>query len=120
MTWEQTMKCPSIALSFAAISLLCGCSTVPEKHYFEAETGFTASRISTTDQPHDTILLVSLDNGQVIMQKIASGADICFKHASRSSTTCLTQGAPLLDPYSNEIIGFEMIEDHIDLIGKTD
>jgi len=114
------MKYPSLALPFVTISLLCGCSTVPEKHYLEAEGGFTASRISTAGPTHETILLVSLDNGQVIMQKIDSDADICFKQASKSATTCLTQGAPLVDPYSNEIIGFEMIEDHIDLIGKPD
>lgn len=114
------MKYPSLALPFVTISLLCGCSTVPEQHYRAAESGYTTTRISTAGATHETILLVSLDNGQVIMQKIDSDADICFKQASKSSTTCLTQGAPLVDPYSNQIIGFEMIEDHIDLVGKTD
>ncbi len=68
----------------------------------------------------ETILLVSLDDGTVIMQTIHSTADICFKSASRSSTTCLTRGAPIIDPITDTTVGFEMIEDQIDLVAKQD
>ncbi len=53
------------------------------------------------------------------MQTINSSADFCFKSNSASSTTCLTQGAPIFSPDTNAIIGFEMIEEQIDLIAKT-
>ncbi|MBU2676901.1 MAG: hypothetical protein KJP16_07425, partial [Gammaproteobacteria bacterium] len=66
------------------------------------------------------ILLVSLEDGSVIKQTIISSAEMCFKKASDSSTTCLSQGAPVIDPYTNDVIGFEMIEEHIDLVAKTD
>jgi len=79
---------------------------------------------STADQlaaaPHETVLLVSLEDGSIIKQTINSGADLCFKMNSDSSTTCLTQGAPVIDPTTNVIIGFKMIEDRIDLVAKSD
>ena len=68
----------------------------------------------------ETILLVSLDDGSVIKQTIISDADLCFKMNAESSTTCLTQGEPVIDPASNNIIGYEMIEDHIELVAKSD
>ncbi|NIO41265.1 MAG: hypothetical protein GTO41_14470, partial [Burkholderiales bacterium] len=43
------------------------------------------------EAPDEAVLLVSLEDGSVIMQKIASSADICFKMNSASATTCLTQ-----------------------------
>jgi len=70
--------------------------------------------------PRETMLLVSLEDGSVIKQIIVSSADLCFKMNTDSSTTCLTQGAPVIDPDSNSIIGYEMVEEHIDLIAKSD
>jgi hypothetical protein len=72
------------------------------------------------DSPRETVLLVSLDDGSVIKQTIRSTADLCFKKNSESATICLTQGAPVIDPVTNAVIGFEMIEDHIDLVAKSD
>ncbi len=54
------------------------------------------------------------------MQTINSSADLCFKKNSESATTCLTQGDPVYDPATNAVIGFEMIEDHIELVAKAD
>jgi hypothetical protein len=77
--------------------------------------------VSTTlnsSDARETMLLVSLEDGSVIMQTISSSADICFKSNSASSTTCLTRGAPLLDQSTDAVIGFEMIEDQIELVGQ--
>lgn len=72
------------------------------------------------ETPRETLLLVSLDDGSVIMQTIHSSADLCFKKNSDSATTCLTQGDPVYDPATSAVIGFEMIEDHIELVAKAD
>ena len=74
----------------------------------------------TQESPRQTMLLVSLNDGSIIMQTISSSADVCFKKNSDSATTCLTQGAPIMDPDSNTVIGFEMVEEHIDLVAKAD
>ncbi len=71
------------------------------------------------DRQHETILIVSLEDGTVIKQTISVDADLCFKLNSSSATTCLTQGEPIIDPVTNTIIGYEMIENHIDLIAKS-
>lgn len=68
----------------------------------------------------DTMLLVSLEDGSVIKQTISIDADICFKQNSHSSTTCFTQGSPIVDPVTDAVIGYEMIEDHIDLVARPD
>jgi hypothetical protein len=68
----------------------------------------------------ETVLLVSLDSGVVIKQTIRANADVCFKNSSDSATTCLTQGEPVMDPATNTVIGFKMIEHHIELIAKSD
>lgn len=87
---------------------------------FAADETYNADTSVSLDSPHETILLVSLEDGSVIKQTIHSSADLCFKKNSDSATTCLTQGAPVIDPITNDIIGFEMLEDHIELIAKSD
>lgn len=72
------------------------------------------------EQARETLLLVSLEDGSIIKQTISSSADICFKKNSDSATTCLTQGAPIFSQDTDTVIGFEMIEDHIDLIAKSE
>ncbi|MDH3613255.1 MAG: hypothetical protein OES10_08225 [Gammaproteobacteria bacterium] len=82
------------------------------------------TQVATTNvshgSAHEAMLLVSLDDGTVIKQTISVDADVCFKQNSSSSTTCLTQGKAIIDAATNTVIGFEMIEDHIDLVAKTD
>jgi hypothetical protein len=68
----------------------------------------------------ETILLVSLEDGTVIKQLIDVDADICFKQNASSSTMCLTQGDPIIDAATNTVIGFEMIENRIELVAKND
>jgi len=86
---------------------LCGCSAGP-----------VTAQQSLLD--HETVLLVSLEDGSVIKQTINSSADLCFKTSTASSTTCFTQGAAIISPDTNTVVGFEMAEFHIDLIAKTD
>ena len=100
-------------------SLLGACATSVTPTSFEP-TSLRARDISLPVTTHDTILLVSLDDGSVVMQTINASADLCFKRNSDSATTCLTRGDPVIDATTNAVIGFEMIENHIDLIAKTD
>ncbi len=85
-----------------------------------AQIAQDAAALSTPDYHRETVLLVSLEDGTIIRQTINSGADVCFKKNWDSATTCLTQGDPVVDPVTNAVIGFEMIEDHIELVAKTD
>ena len=101
------MKNLSVAFLLACVIALSACSTQ------------TAAVTQTTER-HETVLIVSLEDGSVIMQTINSDADFCFKSSTASSTTCLTQGAAIVSPDTNAIIGFEMIEDQIDLVASTD
>ena len=67
----------------------------------------------------DTVLLVSLEDGTVIKQMISVDADICFKRLGVSKTTCFFEGAPIYDSAMESVIGHEMIEKQIELIGRS-
>ncbi|MGI9272938.1 MAG: hypothetical protein ACR2QT_14265 [Woeseiaceae bacterium] len=110
------MKYLSIAVALAATLAASACSTQPPSSNPVTDITHTYPPAA----PQEAILLVSLEDGSVIKQTISSNADLCFKMNSESTTTCLTQGAPVIDPVTNTIVGFKMIEEHIDLVAKTD
>lgn len=96
-----------------------GCSSASRNITVDRQSAAQILPVTDIARAQETILLVSLDDGQVVMQTITSDADICFKMASDSATTCLVRGAPIVDPVTDEVIGIEMVETHIDLIAKT-
>lgn len=98
----------------AALLGACAYTTQPQ-----ATTGL-AKAPAVEPSRSEALLLVSLDDGTVIMQTIESAASVCFKLNSETSTTCLLQGAPLVDPTTDAVIGYEMIEEKIELIARTD
>lgn len=114
------MKSLSVAVLLLYASLLCACSTNRAEPLLVDADGDRKINAKTDAASHEAMLLVSLDNGSVIMQRINSNADVCFKRNSDSSTTCLTQGAAVIDPATDTVIGFEMIEAQIDLIASSD
>jgi len=114
------MKCLSVIPLVAAAIALGACSINPGLSAPEDNLVREAAVSLSSPTARETMLLVSLDDGSVILQTISSSADLCFKMNSASTTTCLTQGAPVIDPDTNAIIGFEMIEDQIELVAKSD
>ncbi|MDX2410478.1 MAG: hypothetical protein QNK16_00635 [Woeseiaceae bacterium] len=113
------MKHLSIPALFILISQLGACGATVAPSTSVEPISLSAPEILSQGTTHSTILLVTLDNGSVIMQTINASADLCFKRSSDSSTACLTQGEAVMDPATNTVIGFEMIEDNIDLIAKS-
>ena len=113
------MRYLSVQAFLPVAALLCACGA--QQAYAPAYTPPKSVPLTTVAaQPSkDTILLVSLEDGSVIMQTIQSGADICFKQNAESATTCLTQSDPIFDSASNTVIGFEMVEEQIQLIAKS-
>lgn len=99
---------------------LAACSTSVTTSRPAAEFAHPVDVTPAPDSSRETLLLVSLEDGSVIMQTIHSSADLCFKKNWDSATTCLTQGNPVYDPTTSAVIGFEMIEDHIELVAKSD
>ncbi|MBU2677454.1 MAG: hypothetical protein KJP16_10240, partial [Gammaproteobacteria bacterium] len=83
------MKYLTVLTTLIFTALIAACGTSPMLHS-SANEGAAAPLPFSTEAPHETVLLVSLDDGSVIMQKIVSTADICFKINSHSATTCLT------------------------------
>ena len=114
------MKYLSVSAPLVLASLLGACGTTGVTSSSVEPMSLRASETPSPATTHDTILLVSLNDGTVIMQTIDASADVCFKKNSDSATTCLTQGVPVIDSATNTVIGFEMIETHINLIAKSD
>jgi len=106
-------RLPTILLPFLVVASGIHAAPPPDA----AEPTVTSA---TEGSPHEAMLLVSLEDGTVIKQAIDVDADVCFKQNSSTSTLCFTQGDAIVDPATNTVIGFEMIEERIDLIAKTD
>lgn len=113
------MKYLPVAILLPLVALLGACSTSAVTSAPNHEFANNVAMILSPESPRETLLLVSREDGSVIMQTIHAGADVCFKTSYDSATTCLTQGEPVIDPASDTVIGFEMIEERIDLVAKT-
>jgi len=113
------MKTLYLALFVTLAATLGACSNTAVAPAPTTEMAQKVSISLSPEVPRETVLLVSRVDGSVVMQTIYTNADVCFKNSSDSSTTCLTQGAPVFDPATNTLIGYEMIEEHIELIAKT-
>ena len=114
------MKHLSLALLIFLAATLGACSSTAVTSVPETDIALGSTVSQSFEPQRQTLLLVSRNDGSVVMQTIYSSADVCFKKTSDSATTCLTQGEPVIDPYSNVIVGYEMIEEHIELVAKTD
>lgn len=99
-----------------ATGFLGACSTTNELSHAPALAAKSTQISHPIAASNETLLLVSLEDGSVIMQTISAEADICFKQVTASSTTCFDQGAAIVDPVTQAIIGFEMTESRIDLV----
>jgi len=65
-----------------------------------------------------TVLLVSLQDGSIVKQDIDLDADICMKSNASSVTTCLYKGDPIFDPDTDQLIGYHMQSEQVDLYGR--
>lgn len=112
------MACVMKVSALMPVLLLGACSmntTAPD-----AARGVTTPMSASHEQDaqREATLLVNREDGSVIRQTINIDADLCFKQISSSETTCFRQGDPIVNPETNLIVGYEMIEDHIDLIPR--
>ena len=114
------MKKMSLVTVLAAAIVLGACANGTHRPAATAMPDEDLAAILSSDRPHETTLIVSLEDGSVIKQTIHSTADLCFKNLADSATTCLTQGAPIIDPETDTLIGFEMVQEHIELVAKID
>ena len=106
-------KLPALALPVLLIA--CSIHAAPPAQSLQAPVATATSGLQ-----HEAILLVSLEDGTVIKQTISVDADICLKQSTSSSTLCFSQGDAIFDAATNTLIGFEMIEERIDLVAKAD
>jgi len=114
------MTCPTKfpALALPVLLIACSIQASPPAPIQDAP-GFTTNSNTDGSQP-EAMLLVSLEDGTVIKQTISVNADVCLKESTSTSTLCFTQGDAIFDAATNTLIGFEMIEERIDLVAKTD
>lgn len=117
------MKSLFLLTTLTLVALTSACSSTVDQTRANASVApgpQMVHRVSNTiPEPNQTLLLVSLEDGSVIMQTINSNADICFKQNADSATTCLSKAEPILDPVTQAIIGFETTEARIELVARS-
>lgn len=63
-----------------------------------------------------TMLLVTRNDGSIIRQTIDYDADVCLKIVTSPTTTCLTQGEPIVNNQGT-VVGYEMRPRTVELEG---
>lgn len=64
--------------------------------------------IEMTDEANQALLLVSLSDGQLVLQHIDVDADVCMKSNDGPETRCFKRGAPIYDTDSSAIIAYQL------------
>ena len=108
-------KSSCLVVAALALAGLTACSHAPIQS--ETKTESSAEVVQTSDAEHSTILLVSLEDGSIVRQTVELGADICVKALESATTTCLTQGEPIVNN-SGIVVGYEMLAETIELQGR--
>ncbi len=75
---------------------------------------------ATTPQHSDgALLLVSLDDGQLVMQHIDVDAEFCMKSNADPATRCFSRGQPIYDPATATVIAYQLETSELDLYAKN-
>lgn len=61
------------------------------------------------------LLLVSLADGQLVLQEIEIDADVCMKSNAAPATRCFKRGAPIYAADSSTIVAYEAVTRELDL-----
>lgn len=112
------MACMMKVSALTSVLLLGACSMNTTAPDVASDVSAPTSISHEQQSQRETTLLVNREDGSVIRQTINIDADFCFKQISSSETTCFRQGEPIINPETNLIVGYEMIEDHIELIPR--
>lgn len=62
---------------------------------------------SEVPQTHQAVMLVSMEDGRIVMQNLAMDAEICWKANDETETNCYKKGEPIVDPDTQQILGYE-------------
>lgn len=65
------------------------------------------------------LLLVSLADGQLVMQHVDIDAEFCMKQNEDPATRCFRRGEAIIDPASNNIIAYQLETREIDLYAHS-
>ena len=80
--------------------------------------------VGCASQPQETpdtdmaMLLVAMEDGRFVMQEIAFDADICWKMNGDPKTGCFKKGEAVIDPATDQIVGYEMLKSDLALHAK--
>ncbi len=70
------------------------------------------------DEANPALLLVSLSDGQLVLQHIDVDADVCMKNNDGPETRCFKRGAPIYDADSSTIVAYQLESRELSLHGK--
>ncbi len=100
------------ALVIASILLLGACAS-----NFPVEDKQPQAAATTASHP-GALLLVSLEDGQLIMQHIDVDAEFCMKSNADPATRCFARGAAIYDPTTDTVVAYQLETSELDLYAK--
>lgn len=69
--------------------------------------------------PTNALLLVSLDDGQLVMQHIDVDAEFCMKSNADPATRCFSRGEAIYDPTTHALVAYQLEASELDLYAKN-
>lgn len=63
----------------------------------------------------EALLLVSLEDGQLVMQHVDVDADFCMKSNADPQTRCFKRGEPIYDADASTIVAYHLESRNLDL-----
>ena len=101
------------ALVIASILLLGGCSS-----NFPVADGQPQADASA-ENPGGALLLVSLDDGRMVLQHVDIDAEFCMKINANPATRCFARGDAIYDPATAAVVAYQLESSDFDLYSKS-
>lgn len=99
-------------LVLLSITLLAACASNHPAVTHEPDTAANAP------PPTEALLLVSLADGQLVMQHVNIDADVCMKSNANPETRCFKRGEPIYDADASTIVAYHLEPKDLNLHAK--
>ncbi len=99
------------ALVLISTMVLAACASTQSFTSHDPVSATPAASITTPQ----ALLLLSLADGQLVLQDIDIDADVCMKSNTAPATRCFKRGAPIYADDASTIIAYEAVARELDL-----
>lgn len=103
-------------LVLLSVALLAACASNHPAVVHQPES--PVEKLATDSPQSEALLLVSLADGQLVMQHVNIDADVCMKSNANPETRCFKRGEPIYDADASTIVAYHLEPKDLNLHAK--